>query len=78
MWRDRRTGSTRGGRIRPLTGQGVDGRQILTAIALAIFASLVQEGTVSIMALLIAEEGGTVFRRTVLGPMVRQYGDPRD
>lgn len=46
--------------------QGIYGRQVLSTETLTILSSLVQECTISIMALFVAEEGGAVLSRSKL------------
>ena len=60
---------------RTLSGESVHRGEILPAIALAVFASFVKEGTVSVMALFVAKERGTVFGRTVLCPETVSIGN---
>ena len=51
-----------------LTREGVHRREVLSTVALAILAGLVQEGAVPIVALFVAQEGRAVLGRAVLCP----------
>jgi hypothetical protein len=74
MCRNGVTGSA-GNTVGALTGQCVHRRKILSAITITIFARLVQESTIPIIALLIAEKRRAIFGGPILRPKIDQLAE---
>lgn len=69
---------TRGGRLRRLLClDRVHHGQILAREAVVVFARLVQEHAVAVVALLATEVGGAVLGCAVLRPVVGKHGSSR-